>query len=129
MHVHACEVEGFGCQGSIKRYQKYITLSIRIFMHCKNLPSAKSVEISTFVKICKWIFIEYTCINTLYTKYNRAFLPYFGNFRQSKKSLYIKAFPRFFVMFFWYIALYTIFIKKVTHAMLCMFMHKMRVLF
>ena len=37
-------------------------------MHCKILPSAKNVEISTLVKICKCIYNEYACIKSCIQK-------------------------------------------------------------
>ena len=72
-----------------------------------------------------WIYMH----KRLVYKVQSCIFTIFWKFLVFKESLYIKAFPRFFVMFFWYIALYMIFIKKVTHAILCIFMHKMWVLF
>lgn len=103
-----------------------------IFMHNFYFLPFKNVEISTFVKICKCIFNEYACIKVLYTKCIGKIWKFFGCFFHilpSKNPYISRLFAIWGVMFFWYMRLYITFIKIIFYAILCIFMHKMRVLF
>ena len=94
----------------IQNTVKFIFIQILHFLPYKN------VEISTFVKFYQCIFIEYACIKSLYTKYIGKIWKIFGHFYHilPLKNPYISRLPAILgVMFFWYMELYIIFIKKI----------------
>lgn len=103
-----------------------------IFMQILHFLPSKNVEISTFVNFYQCIFIEYSCIKILYTKYIGKIWKFFRCFSHilPSKNPYISRLPAIWgVMFFWYMRLCTNCMKKNFYAILCIFMHKMRVPF
>ena len=87
-----------------------------IFIQILHFLPSKNVEISTFVKFYQCIFIEYACIKSLYTKYIGKIWKIFGRFYHILpfKNPYISRLPAIWgIMFFWYMELYIIFIKKI----------------
>lgn len=97
-------------------------------MHNLHFLPFKNVEISTFVNFYQCIFIEYSCIKILYTKYIGKIWKFFGRFYHilPSKNPYISRLPAILdVMFFWYTHLYINCMKKNFYAILCIFMHRM----
>lgn len=96
-------------------------------MHNLHILPSKNVEISTFVNFYQCIFIEYSCIKILYTKYIGKIWKNFGCFSHilPSKNPYISRLSAIWdVMFFWYMHLCTNCMKKNFYAILCIFMHK-----
>ena len=132
MRAHVCEVEGMRLSRFALKVAKKHNVVNFIFMHNFHILPFKNVEISTIVRFYQCIFIEYSCIKILYTKCIGKIWKFFGCFFHilPSKNPYTSRLPAILgVMFFWYIALYTNCMKKIFYAILCMFMHEVRVLY